>query len=34
MAMSDCCVCEVVDADGVVAGDGVGSPYRWCGHDV
>ena len=35
-AISDCCVCEIVGANGVVSGDGdgVGIPYRWCSHDV
>jgi hypothetical protein len=33
-ATSDCGVCEVVDASGVVSGDGVGIPYCWCSHDV
>jgi len=37
-AISDCGVCEVVGANGVVSGDGdgdgVGIPYRWCSHKV
>jgi len=35
-AISDCGVCEVVGANGVVSrdGDGVGIPYRWCSHNV